>query len=139
MNTPEYFVNEYKNTLAGLPENPTQVDLPAIDWLGKTAMIISAADHLGILKHDMMKWHTNEIEEELSSAAEKYAEFQKTGDHTMLNMSREELKHASYYINQAKMSGDANMRKNLSDYEKRYKELAAKINEKHGNEKLGHL
>ena len=138
MNTPDYFVNEYKTTLASLPETPTQADLHAINWLGTTAMIVSAADHLGILKHEM-KWHNNEIEEELASAAEKYAEYQKTGDQTMLNMSREELKHASYYINQAKMSGGANIRKNLPEYEKRYRELSAKINEKHGNEKLGHL
>ena len=138
MNTPDYFVNEYKKTLAELPETPTQADLNAINWLGATAMVVSAADHLGILKHDMRR-HANEIEEELASAAEKYAEYQKTNDQTMLNMSREELKHASYYINQAKMTGDANIRKHLSEYEKRYRELAAKINEKHGSEKLGHL
>jgi len=81
----------------------------------------------------------NEIEEELASAHEKYLEYQKSRDATMLEMARQELNHANYYINKAKMSPDMALREKVPEYQKRYDELAIKLNAPHGAEKVGRL
>ena len=132
------FINLIKNTGGDFERNMKPEMLPHIEML---LNIISGLEHLerkhGYEPHEM-SW-TDEIADELRSAEEKYAEYQKTRDTTMLEMARDEAKHANFYINRAKMSPDMKLREKVPEYEKRYAEIAKMVNAPHGSEKLPRL
>ena len=113
------------------------------DMLPKATMlfsIIAGLDHLERKFGSIEKssWKDN-IADELMSAREKYEAYLKSNDATMLEMSRQELQHAAYYLNHAKMSPDMELRKKVPEYQKEYDQLAMKINAPHGSEKIGRL
>ena len=131
------FVKLIKDTGGDFEKNMNPQMLPHIAML---MSIIAGLDHLerkygGI---EIESWN-DDISDELRSAEEKYAEYQQSNDTTMLEMARQELNHANYYINKAKMSPDMKLREKVPEYQKQYDELAKKINAPHGGEKIGRL
>ena len=135
----ELFEKEFVEELHKIPEHLTP---QSIRVLADIAAVYSALSHYKMEHHEGMEsrggW-VDEIADELRSAEEKYAEYQKSNDTTMLEMARDEAKHANYYINRAKMSPDIKLREKLPEYEKRFSEIAKKVNAPHGSEKLGRL
>ena len=134
----ELFEKEFVDELSKIPDPLTP---QSIRVLADIAAIYSAISHYKMEHHDGMErsgW-VDEIADELRSAEEKYTEYQKSNDTTMLEMSRQELNHANYYINKAKMSPDMELRKKVPEYQKQYDELAKKLNAPHGGEKIGRL
>jgi hypothetical protein len=113
-----------------------------IPMLADIAAIYSGISHLetnlGKEVYSENGWN-DEIADELKSAEEKYREYQASKDSAMLEMARDELKHASYYLNRAKMSTDMELREKAKEYQKKYDELAVKLNSPHGTEKIGRL
>jgi hypothetical protein len=134
----EIFKKEFLEELHKLPEG--RLSWESIKPLADVAAILSAAYHLDMdADHPETGSWTDDITEELQSAEMKYNDYLKSNDTTMLEMARQELGHANYYINKAKMSPDMELRRKIPQYEKKYQEIAAKLNSPHGNEKLGRL
>ena len=130
-----------KEFIEELGKIPEQLTPQSIRVLADISAIYSALSHYKMEHHDGMErsgW-VDDIADELRSAEEKYAEYQKSNDTTMLEMSRQELGHANYYINKAKMSPDMELRKKVPEYQKQYDDLAKKLNAPHGGEKIGRL
>jgi len=67
------------------------------------------------------------IIEELHDAEQKYLDYIKTQDPTLLNMAKGELRHAAYYMAQAKMSSDEGLRQRLKDYQNWYANIESKL------------
>ena len=91
------------------------------------AMLIENACvcHHGNPKHvDTME---DKILEELHDAEQKYLDYIKTQDQTLLNMAKGELRHAAYYISQAKMSADPGLIQRLKDYQQWYNSIESKL------------
>jgi hypothetical protein len=134
----EIFKKEFLEELHKLPEG--RLSWESIKPLADVAAILSAAYHLDMDSDqpETGSW-TDDIAEELQSAETKYNDYLKSNDTTMLEMARQELGHANYYINKAKMSPDMELRKKIPQYEKKYQEISAKLNSPHGSEKLGRL
>ena len=137
----KHIEKEFVEELDKIPERLTPQNIGSIRPLADIAAIYSGLAHYKMEHHEGMErsgW-VDEIADELRSAEEKYAEYQKSNDTTMLEMARQELNHANYYINKAKMSPDMKLREKVPEYEKRYAEIAKKINAPHGGEKIGRL
>jgi len=83
--------------------------------------------------HPHAAW-ADDIADELAGADAKYAEYRKSGDHQLLEMARDELRHAGIYINRAGMSSDHGLRERLPGYQARLDELERMIREPHGGE-----
>ena len=84
-------------------------------------------------QHPRAAW-ADDIADELASAEAKYAEYRKSGDHSLLEMARDELRHAGIYISRAGMSNDHELRERLPGYQARLDELERMIREPHGGE-----
>ena len=84
-------------------------------------------------RHPRAAW-ADDIADELAGADAKYAEYRKSGDHQLLEMARDELRHAGIYINRAGMSSDHGLRERLPGYQARLDELERMIREPHGAE-----
>jgi len=65
----------------------------------------------------------DDIADELASAEAKYAEYRKTGDHSLLEMARDELRHANMYINRAAASSDHELLERLPGYREKLHKL----------------
>ena len=131
------FEKEFVEELDKIPEHLTP---QSIRVLADIAAVYSALSHYKMEHHEgMEKIWVDEIADELRGAEEKYGEYLKSNDTTMLEMARDEAKHANFYINRAKMSPDIKLREKLPEYEKRYAEIAKKVNAPHGSEKIGRL
>lgn len=134
----ELFEKEFIDELSKLPEQLTPQNIRV---LADIAAVYSALEHYKMEHKDAkpeMGW-TDEIADELRSAREKYDAYLKSNDSTMLEMARNELQHALYYLNHAKMSPDMELRKKVPAYQKEFDTLALKLNAPHGSEKLGRL
>jgi len=88
------------------PEMLSSLSLPLTIYAGIKRYIKEHKDH------QAGSW-TDDIMEELQSADIKYNDYLNTKDTTMLEMARQELQHANYYINKAKMSPDMELRKKI--------------------------
>jgi len=135
----ERFGREFDEVMSNLPDNLMPQDITNLR-VGISA-IYSAYCHKKMeMAHKGYKaaWK-DDIADELMSAKEKYEAYLKSNDATMLEMSRQELQHALYYLNRANMSPDMEFRKKVPGYQKEYDELALKLNSPHGNEKLGRM
>ena len=135
----ELFEKEFIEELAKLP--PPPLTPQSIRILADVSSIYSALEHYKMEHKDLnadIGWK-DDIADELRSAKEKYDAFLKSNDATMLEMARQELNHANYYINHAKMSTDMELRKKIPSYQKEYDQLSLKLNAPHGSEKLGRL
>jgi len=134
----ERFGKEFDEVMSNLPDNLMPQDITNLR-VGVSA-IYSAYCHKKMEMAHMgyTGWKDN-IADELMSAKEKYEAYLKSNDSTMLEMARQELQHALYYLNQAKMSPDMELRKKVPGYQKEYDEFALKLNAPHGSEKLGRL
>ena len=135
----EYIEKEFIDELSKLPPqltHPSQIRV-----LADISAIYSALEHYKMEHKDghVETGWKDDIADELRSAKEKYEAFLKSNDTTMLEMARQELNHANYYINHAKMSPDMELRKKVPMYQKEYDQLALKLNAPHGSEKLGRL
>jgi hypothetical protein len=121
----------------------SQKDIPLITTTGALGAIFSALCHAEALEPRKIEprmaengaWK-NDITDELESAEEKYRQYKESGDPLMLDMSRQELEHASYYLNRAKMSSDQKLREKLPEYQASYDRLERMIKEPHGDERL---
>jgi len=147
-NALEKFKAEVEKRTEALSETPTKEDLQTLELftsifagLHHLNMMENSAEHNtnSIVQNENHSVWKDDIADELESADEKYSQYQKSGDYKMLEMARQELDHAYFYINQAKMSHDVKLNGNLSDYERKYEELTMKINNPHGAEKLPYL
>ena len=76
----------------------------------------------------------DDIADELAGAEAKYAEYRKSGDHSLLEMARDELRHVGIYIGRAEASGDQALYERLPGYRARLDELERMIREPHGAE-----
>jgi len=95
--------------------------------------VCGLAGHAAAPKAETAAWD-DDIADELAGAEAKYAEYLKSGDHQLLEMARDELRHAGIYINRAGMSGDHGLRERLPGYQARLDELGRVIREPHGGE-----
>jgi len=68
------------------------------------------------------------IVDELSGADQKYMEYIKHQDPALLNMAKDELRHAAYYLSQAKMSPDHDLQQRLKEYHAWYGQIEGKLN-----------
>ena len=146
INALEKFKEEVEKRIEALSETPTREELETIEIF---TSILAGLHHLKMMENnenqteqvhvELYTAWKDDIDDELKSAEEKYKQYQRSGDRIMLEMSRQELEHAHYYINQAKMKNDAELRDKLPEYEQKYQELAMKINNNHGAEKLPYL
>ena len=135
------FEREFEESATGMPEKLT---IASLDVPSKVGAIYSALCHYvdrphehkieaRIMDHESWK---NDIIDELESAEEKYRQYMQSNDPVMLDMSRDELRHASYYLNHAKMSTDAKLREKLPEYQATFDRLEKMISEPHGTEKV---
>jgi len=135
----ELFKKELLEALDGLPADRELVP-GDIRVLADVASVYAALCGLAerdkraaTSKTETAAWH-DDIADELASAEAKYAEYRKSGDHSLLEMARDELRHAGIYINRAGMSGDRGLRERLPGYQARLDELERTIREPHGGE-----
>jgi len=134
----ERFGKEFDEVMSNLPDNLTPSDITNLR-VGVSA-IYSAYCHKKMeMAHKGYTVWKDDIADELMSAKEKYEAYLKSNDTTMLEMARQELQHASYYLNHAKMSPDMELRKKIPEYQKEYDALALKLNSPHGSEKIPRL
>jgi hypothetical protein len=138
----ETFKKEFVEVVTELPDELTP---QSIRVLADIASIMTAACHLseaGPLKAEAVPqtavWK-DDIQDEMDSAEEKYRQYRQSEDPSMLEMARDELRHAAYYLNHAKMSPDMKLKERLPEYQDRYDKLEMKIKAPHGNEKLPDL
>jgi len=68
------------------------------------------------------------IVEEITGAEQKFMEYMKHQDPTLLNMAKDELRHAAYYLSQAKMTHDQGLLQRLKDYQVWYNNVEEKLN-----------
>ncbi|MCL2600634.1 MAG: hypothetical protein FWD88_05585 [Treponema sp.] len=76
----------------------------------------------------------DDIADELAGAEAKYAEYRRSGDHAMLEMARDELRHAAIYIDRAGVSNDNELRERLPGYRARLAEMERMIKGPQGKE-----
>jgi len=133
----ELFRKELLEALRELPADRELVpgDIRVLaDIASVYVAICGLAEHdKHVSKTETIAWH-DDIADELNSAETKYAEYRKSGDHQMLEMARDELRHAGIYINRAGMSSDHGLRERLPGYQARLDELERMIREPHGGE-----
>ena len=133
------FEKEFIDEAGKVPEHLTSKDIPFVTIVGSLAASYLAAKELGkdghhIMRHDEM-WK-DDIKDELESAEEKYRQYKQSGDPVMLDMARQELSHAHYYITHAQMSPDEKLREKLPEYQATFDRLEKMISEPHGTEKV---
>ena len=125
----ELFKRELLEALEKLPQDREL--LPSdIRVLADIASIYVALCELAEYEHDethhapqARTMPKDEIVDELDSAEAKYAEYRKSGEHPLLEMARDELRHAAFYLGRARMSPDVELRERLPAYQARLDEL----------------
>ena len=136
----ELFRKEFLEALEKLPERelvPGDIRVLA-DIASVHTALCGVAEHATVSTpevhpHPHTTWN-DDIADELASAEAKYAEYRKSGDHSLLEMARDELRHAGIYISRAGMSNDHELRERLPGYQARLDELERMIREPHGGE-----
>ena len=93
-----------------------------------TAIMLKTIDEKDRMKNKIDYSVEDSIVEELNGAEQKYMEYIKHQDPVLLNMAKDELKHASYYLSQAKMSHDHDLIQRLKDYHSWYSQIEGKLN-----------
>jgi len=135
------FRKELLEAVEKLPKDrelaPSDIRVFADISSGYTALLIEDfLSRLPVLhgQSETLVARTDDIADELNSAETKYAEYRKSGDHQLLEMARDELRHAGIYINRAGMSSDHGLRERLPGYQARLDEMERMIREPHGGE-----
>ena len=126
-------IDEFEKIYERIPESNHRLKPSHIRTLADLSSVIAVKLLLNQLSgqsaHNKANHSVEEsIVDELSGAESKYLEYIKNQDPSALNMARDELRHASYYLTQAKMSHDAGLQQRLKDYHAWYSNIETKIN-----------
>jgi len=126
-------IEDFNNIFDKIPAEADRLKPAHVRVLADLGSVISTAlmikhlpgtETLNKQKHNTLE---DNIVDELSSAESKYMEFIKHQDPTLLNMAKDELRHAAYYLSQAKMSPDHDLQQRLKDYSAWYTQIEGKL------------
>lgn len=127
-------IDDFEHWFERIPSEASKIKPSHIRVLADLGSVISAKLMLKTLPGTQTLNAKNEhnlehnIIDELSGAEAKFLEYIKHQDPTLLNMARDELRHATYYLSQAKMSPDHDLQQRLKDYQAWYQALENKLN-----------
>lgn len=130
-------IEDYEQLYSRIPADASKIKPAHVRTLADLASVITA--QLAIkqlpgtqtLNNKVALSLEDSIVDELSGAESKYLEYIKHQDPTLLNMAKDELRHASYYLSQAKMSHDHGLLQRLKDYQAWYTQIESKFHKAH--------
>jgi hypothetical protein len=116
------FKDEFLQRAASLVEEAAPAELRIA---ADVASILTAACLLE--KAEYREEKKNHIKDELMDAEDKYGLYIETKDPAVLDMARDELRHAAYYMAHAQAVQDPHALQHMARYQEWYERLAQRI------------